>query len=99
MEWKEKASEEDEPRLGGKSTPWLYLAFDFRAATLEKVSIMGRLGDEGDSGSISQELSYLASKRMLQRCQHKDKHKEVRTLATMKGLDVPVCRWIDKVAT
>ena len=43
MQWKGDFSEEDEIRLGGKCTPWLYLAFDFRAATMEKVTKMGEL--------------------------------------------------------
>ena len=42
MQWKETVNEEDETRLGGKNTLWLYLAFDFRAATFEKVSKMVR---------------------------------------------------------
>ena len=36
MQWKREFSEEDEARLRGKCTPWLCLAFDFRAATMEK---------------------------------------------------------------
>ena len=43
MQWKGEFREEDEIRIGGKCTPWLYLAFDFdfRAATMEKVTKNG----------------------------------------------------------
>ena len=96
MQWKCEFSEEDEARLGGKCTPWLYLAFDFRAATMEKVPKMERAEGEKTLASLARTF-HLASTRMLQRCQHKGKHKEMRNVATMGGLDLPVCRGIDKI--
>ena len=95
MQWKEKASEEDEDRLGGKNTPWIYLVFDFRAATLEKVSKMVRLEGEETLAALAGNF-HLASKRMLQRCQHKEKHKQVGNVATMRRLDLPVCRGLTR---
>ena len=96
MQWKGEFSEEDEIRLGGKCTPWLYLAFDFRAATMEKVTKMVRAEGEETLASLARTF-HLASRRMLQRCQHKEKHKEMKHVATMRGLDLPVCRGIDKI--
>ena len=57
--------EEDEIRLGGKCTPWLYLAFDFTAATMEKVTKMGRAEGEETLASLARTF-HLASRRMLQ---------------------------------
>ena len=42
MQWKSEYDEEDEARLGGRCTPWIYLAFDFRAATMEKSDKNGK---------------------------------------------------------
>ena len=72
MQWKGEFSEEDETRLGGKCAPWLYLAFDFRAATMEKVTNMWRAEGEETLASLARTF-HLASRRMLQRCQHKEK--------------------------
>ena len=96
MQWRGEYNEEDEARLGGKCTPWLYLAFDFRAATLEKVTKMGRAEGEETLASMARTF-HLASRRMFQRCKHKEKHKEMKNVATMRGLDLPVCRGIDKI--
>ena len=74
MQWKDTVNEEDENRLGGKNTLWLYLAFDFRAATVEKVSKMGRPQGEETLAALGKNF-HLASRWMLQRCQHKEKHK------------------------
>ena len=70
--------------------------FDFRAATLKKVSNMVRPEGEETLAALAKNI-HLASKKMLQRCKHKEKHKEVRNVATMRGLDLHVCRGIDKV--
>ena len=96
MQCKCAFSEEDEARLPGKCTPWLYLAFDFRAATMEKVTKMGSAEGEETLASLARTF-HLASRRMLQKCQHKEKHKEMKNVATMVGLDLPVCREIDKI--
>ena len=98
MQWKGEFREEDEIRLGGKCTHWLYLAFDFyfRAATMAKVTNMGRAEGEETLASLARTF-HLASRRMLQRCQHREKHKEMKNVATMRGLDLPVCRGIDKI--
>ena len=96
MQWRSEYNEEDEARLGGKCTPWLYLAFDFRAATMEKVTKMGRVEGEETLASMARTF-HLASKRMFQRCQHREKHKEMKNVATMRSLDLPVSRGIDKI--
>ena len=57
------------------SEPWLYLAFDFRAATMAKVTKMVRAEGEETLASLARTFQ-LASRRMLQRCQHKEKHKK-----------------------
>ena len=96
MQWRSEHNEEDEARLGGKCTPWIYLAFDFRAAIMEKVTKMGRV--EGEETLVSMARTFhLASRRMFQRCKCKEKHKEMKNVATMRGLDLPVCRGIDKI--
>ena len=89
-------NEEDEARLGGKCTPWLYLAVDFRAATIEKVTKMGRVEGEETLAFMARTF-HLASRRMFQRCRHREEHKEMKNVATMRGLDLPVCRGIDKI--
>ena len=50
MQWRSEYNEEDEARLGGKCTPWIYLAFDFRAATMEKSDKNGKSRRRGDVG-------------------------------------------------
>ena len=96
MQLKFEFSEEDEIRLGGKCKPWHYLAFDFRAATMEKVTKMERAEGEETLASLARTF-HLASRRMLQICQHREKHKEMKNVATNRGLDLPVCRGIDKI--
>ena len=96
MQWKETADGSENSQLGGSSTPWLFLAFDFRAATMERTSKTGRAEREETLETIAREF-HLASRRMLQRCHQKEKHKEVRNVSTMRGLDMPVCSGIDRV--
>ena len=96
MQWRGEYNEEDEARIGGRCTPWIYLAFDFRAATMEKMTKMGRVEGEETLASMARTF-HLASRRMFQRCKCKEKHKEMKNVATMRGLDLPVCRGIDKI--
>ena len=64
MKWKETADESENSKLGGRSTPWLFLAFDFRAATMERTSKTGRAEREETLETIAREF-HLASRRML----------------------------------
>ena len=72
------------------------LGLRFRAATMEKVTKMGRVEGEETLASMARTF-HLASRRMFQRCKCKEKHKEVKNVAKMRGLDLPVCRGIDKI--
>ena len=67
------------------------MAFDFRAKTME-----GGVDGEETLASMARTF-HLTSRRMFQRCRHKEKHKEMINVATMRGLDLPVCRGIDKI--
>ena len=96
MQWRSEYKEEVEARIGGKCTPWIYLAFDFRAATMEKVTKMERVEGEETLAPMARTF-HLASRRMFQRCKCTEKHKEMKNVATMRGLDLPVCRGIDKI--
>ena len=62
----------------------------------KKVTKMERAEGEETLASLARTF-HLASRRMLQKCQHKEKHKEMKDVASMKGLDLPVCRGIDKI--
>ena len=77
MQWRGGYNEENEARFGGKCSPWIYLAFDFRAATMEKVRKMGRVESDKTLASIARTF-HLVSRKKFQRCKWKKKHKEMK---------------------
>ena len=67
MQWKGEFSEEDEIRLGGKCKPWLYLAFDFRAATMEKVARDSGVTRKNISLGLEKNASDMSAQRNTQK--------------------------------
>ena len=68
----------------------------FQSCNNGKSNKMGRVEGEETLASMARTF-HLASRRMFQRCKCKEKHKEMKHVATMRGLDLLVCRGIDKI--